>query len=229
MNKKGILAALVVLAAAGGGYVISKKYDIGMDDISATIAYLEARTIGTSPEIITADSPTNAFAPTPAPTPADTPPANGSADEEYHFSPDIIVHGSDTYKEKVQKALDELKGVDIDEYNEVMKYLEVVRERGDSTVGKGVRTITEKVLDSNGPSVFVHEKEHEKQNIEPQKSYYEGKSGWYMELDVVKKATEFDAKAHNYTEEQKLQRFKQLIKPFESRYPKEYKQFFSEK
>lgn len=79
---KEILMALGVVAAAGGGLAIAKKYDFGMDDISATIAYLEAKAVG-APSIEVLDSPTPTLAPTPAPTIG----ANGSAKVTPWISP----------------------------------------------------------------------------------------------------------------------------------------------
>lgn len=60
----------------------------------------------------------------------DPAPAIAGADEEYHYSPDIKFIGNDTYKEKVQSGLEELKKTDIIEYDEVMLYLDMVREKG---------------------------------------------------------------------------------------------------
>jgi len=76
ISIKGILMALGVVAAAGGGYAISKKYDLGMDDISATIAYLEANAFGTQSVKMLELPAKNLAEQTPAPTPAVTP-ANG--------------------------------------------------------------------------------------------------------------------------------------------------------
>ena len=72
------MALGVVIAVGGGGYAISKKYDIGMDDISATIAYLEANAFGAS-SVAILDSQTHELAPTPAPTPAASGPAAARA------------------------------------------------------------------------------------------------------------------------------------------------------
>ncbi len=109
-----------------------------------------------------------------------------------------------------------------------MLYLEVITDGPDDTVGKGVYTITENVLDTAGSLAIVHEKEHSKQNIEPTFSqYYKGKSGWYKELDAVKKEAEWYAKLHNATEEQKLQWFKARIVAYKGSYPKEFAEFVS--
>lgn len=144
----------------------------------------------------------------------------------YQFKPGIEFFGSEQYKQKIQVALDEIKRTNITEYNEVMLYLEKIRQNPDNNVGKGSVILTDSQL---FPSNLIHEKEHIKQaNIEPWKSYYEGKSGWFNELDAVKKQVGWEAEAYNYTNERKQQQIKNYIEQYKGSYPEEYAKWISD-
>ncbi|MCX9013034.1 MAG: hypothetical protein OIN66_18185 [Candidatus Methanoperedens sp.] len=210
----GIIGTLG-LYAVGNSLIKAKKEHA--DDTDAGIDKAKAQIFGATGATILSNLSSNSDI------------VNESAKEEYHFSPDIKIHGSDVYKEKVQKALEEIKRVDIDEHNEVMLYLEVVRSGPDDTVGEGVVTILEKVLDAEGPYAFVHEKWHILEGVPPYESEFQGKGGWDRELNAVKKGLEWEAKVYNYSEKKKQLRFKELIEPFKDGYPKEYAELFPEK
>ncbi len=213
-GKHPVLTAGGLLAIFfGGGAALGQLYKSKDSEKTAAIP---------AAAIITADSP--------QPPLSATPTVNESAVKEHQFSPDIEFHGSEVYKQKMQKALEEIKRVDPKEYDEVMLYLEVVRSGSDDTVGKGVVTIPEEALDFHGPAVLVHEKRHVLQGLSPLKSQFEGKSGWYDELDAVEAQVEFDAKLHNRVggDEWKRNRIKNIIKLYKDAYPNEYAQFISE-
>ncbi len=118
------MALGVVIAVGGGGYAISKKYDIGMDDISATIAYLEANAFGAS-SVAILDSQTHELAPTPAPTPAYTP--NGSVKEtptpqfnyyDKELGKGFYIEGTPSFVNNITRLMETWKEVDPEVYSE---------------------------------------------------------------------------------------------------------------
>lgn len=146
----------------------------------------------------------------------------------YQFKPGIEIFGSDEYKQKIQSALDEIKRINITEYNEVMLYIDSLYQnplKAGESYGKGGDYLPENELI---PSNIIHIKEHIKQTLEPLRIYYENKSGWYMELDAVKKQVDWEAEAYNYTDERKLQQIKNYMGSYKNMYSEQYAKWISE-
>ncbi|MCX9013039.1 MAG: hypothetical protein OIN66_18210 [Candidatus Methanoperedens sp.] len=179
---------------------------------------------GTAAGVVVADSP--------QPPLSNLPLVNASAVEEHHFSPDIKIVGSPEYEQKIRDGLAVIEKTNMTTYNTVMQYLEMVREKPDSTVGKGVFTFPLYPQDNSVTiaSGLWHDTWHVLQGMEPMKSQFDGKSTWYDELDAVKVQVDFEAEVYNRTEdnEWKHKRIKDYMKSYEKGFPTEYAQFISE-
>lgn len=182
---KEILVLLGLLAAAGGGMAIAKKYELGTDDISATIAYLEAKAFGASSEIAAADS----LAPTPTPVPTAAKNATvkeTAAPERYQLNYDgILIKGDKQFIKDVVISLEFGKEYYPEGELKYTKEIKATNATPEMAAGQGYTSVNPSSMRKkieNGwiktaLSSFAHEEEHNYRSLNDPKNNTEENAG----------------------------------------------------